>query len=77
MMEVHWMHQAGQISDHDRLIAEKIAFVMTGGDLRDATPMPETHFHALERQVFIELCQTEKTVARIRHRLETGKPLRN
>jgi 3-hydroxyacyl-CoA dehydrogenase len=77
MMEVHWMHQAGQISDHDRLIAEKIAFVMTGGDLRDATPLPETHFHALERQVFIELCQTEKTVARIRHMLETGKPLRN
>ena len=40
-------------------------------------PLPETHFHALERQVFIELCQTEKTVARIRHMLETGKPLRN
>jgi len=77
MMEVHWMHQAGQISDHDRLIAEKIAFVMTGGDLRDAMPMPEEHFHALERQVFIELCQTEKSVARIRHMLETGKPLRN
>jgi len=51
--------------------------VMTGGDLRDAAPLPETHFHALERQVFIELCQTEKTVARIRHMLETGKPLRN
>ena len=77
MMEVHWMHQAGQISDHDRLISEKIAFVMTGGDLRDAMPMPEEHFHALERQVFIELCQTEKSVARIRHMLETGKPLRN
>lgn len=77
MMEVHWMHQAGQISDHDRLIAEKIAYVMTGGDLREATPMPEEHFHALERQVFIELCQTERSVARIQHMLETGKPLRN
>ncbi|MCS6924066.1 MAG: 3-hydroxyacyl-CoA dehydrogenase/enoyl-CoA hydratase family protein [Fimbriimonadales bacterium] len=77
MMEVHWMHQAGQITDHDRLIAEKIAYVMTGGDLRDAMPMPEAHFHALERQVFIELCQTEKSVERIRHMLETGKPLRN
>ncbi len=77
MMEVHWMHQAGQISDHDRLIAEKIAYVMTGGDLRHATPLPEEHFHALERQVFIELCQTEKSAARIRHMLETGKPLRN
>ncbi len=77
MMEVHWAHQAGQISDHDRRIAEKIAYVMTGGDLRTATPMPEEHFHALERQVFIELCQTEQTQERIRHMLETGKPLRN
>ncbi|MDW8051468.1 MAG: 3-hydroxyacyl-CoA dehydrogenase/enoyl-CoA hydratase family protein [Armatimonadota bacterium] len=77
MMEVHWMHQAGQITDHDRLIAEKIAYVMTGGDLRDAMPLPEEHFHALEREVFIELCKTEKTLARIKHMLETGKPLRN
>ncbi len=77
IMEIHWMHQAGQISDHDRLIAEKIAYVMTGGDLRDAMPMPEEHFHALEREVFIELCQTEKTLQRIQHMLATGKPLRN
>ncbi len=77
MMEVHWAHQAGQITDHDRRIVEKIAYVMTGGDLRTATPMPEEHFHALERQVFIELCQTEQTQERIRHMLETGKPLRN
>ncbi|MCS7208469.1 MAG: 3-hydroxyacyl-CoA dehydrogenase/enoyl-CoA hydratase family protein [Fimbriimonadales bacterium] len=77
MMEVHWMHQAGQITDHDRLIAEKIAYVMTGGDLRDATPLPEEHFHTLEREVFIELCKSEKTLERIKHMLETGKPLRN
>ena len=77
MMEVHWMHQAGQLTDHDRLIAEKIAYVMTGGDLREAMPMPEEHFHALERQVFIELCQTGQSVARIRRMLETGKPLSN
>lgn len=77
MMEVHWAHQAGQISDHDRLIAEKIATVMTGGALKSATPMPEEHFHALERMVFIELCQQQRTVERIQHMLETGKPLRN
>jgi 3-hydroxyacyl-CoA dehydrogenase len=77
MMEVHWAHKAEQISDHDRLIAEKIAYVMTGGAIRSATPLPEEHFHALEREVFIELCQTAKTHERIRHMLETGKPLRN
>ncbi len=77
MMEVHWAHQAGQITDHDRLIAEKIATVMTGGTLRSAMLLPEEEFHALERQVFIELCQNPKTAERIRHMLETGKPLRN
>lgn len=77
MMEVHWAHQAGQISDHDRLIAEKIAFVMTGGALKTTLAMPEEHFHALERQVFVDLCQHPKTVERIQHMLETGKPLRN
>jgi 3-hydroxyacyl-CoA dehydrogenase len=51
--------------------------VMTGGAIRSATPLPEEHFHALEREVFIELCQTAKTHERIRHMLETGKPLRN
>ncbi len=77
MMEVHWAHQAGQITDHDRLIAEKIATVMTGGNLRTAMPLSEEEFHALERQVFVELCQNPKTTERIRHMLETGKPLRN
>ncbi len=77
MMEVHWAHKAEQISDHDRLIAEKIAYVMTGGAVKSATPLPEEHFHALEREAFIELCRTPKTLERIRHMLETGKPLRN
>ncbi len=77
MMEVHWAHQAGQISDHDRLIAEKVAYVMTGGTLKSATPLPEEHFHALEREAFVELCRHPKSVERIRHMLETGKPLRN
>jgi 3-hydroxyacyl-CoA dehydrogenase len=77
MMEVHWAHKAGQISDHDRLIAEKIAYVMTGGAVRSATPLPEEQFHALEREVFVDLCRTEKTRERIQHMLQTGKPLRN
>jgi 3-hydroxyacyl-CoA dehydrogenase len=77
MMEVHWAHKAGQISDHDRLIAEKIAYVMTGGAVRSATPLAEEQFHALEREVFVDLCRTEKTRERIQHMLQTGKPLRN
>lgn len=77
MMEVTWMHQAGQISDHDRLIAEKIAYIMTGGNLKSAVEVSEDYLHELEREVFIQLCGTQASVARIQAMLETGKPLRN
>lgn len=77
MMEVTWMHQAGQISDHDRLIAEKIASIMTGGNLKSSVEVSEEYLHELERELFIQLCGTEATVARIQAMLETGKPLRN
>jgi 3-hydroxyacyl-CoA dehydrogenase len=77
MMEVLWMHEAGQITNHDRLIAEKIAYVMTGGSLKSAVEVSEDYLHELEREVFIQLCGTEASVARIQAMLETGKPLRN
>lgn len=77
MMEVHWAREAQQISEHDALIAEKIAFVMSGGRVKGAVDASEEYFHELERQVFVELCQTEATKARIEHMLATGKPLRN
>lgn len=77
MMEVHWAHRAGQITDHDRLIAEKIAWVMNGGNLKSTVEVAEEYLHELEREAFLSLCGTEATLARIQHMLETGKPLRN
>lgn len=71
------LRQAGFASDHDALVAEKIAWVIAGGDLSAAEWVDEDYFLALERQGFAELAVTEKTQARIRHLLETGKPLRN
>ena len=74
---VHLMKRAGYISDHDALIGEKLARVLTGGDLNHATRVSEQHLLDLEREAFLSLIGTRKTQERIAHMLKTGKPLRN
>lgn len=64
-------------SDHDRLIANKLGYVMTGGNLSEATEVSEQYLLDLEREVFLSLCGERKTLERIQHMLKTGKPLRN
>jgi 3-hydroxyacyl-CoA dehydrogenase len=74
---VHLMKRAGYISDHDALIGEKLARVLTGGDLNHATRVSEQYLLDLEREAFLSLIGTRKTQDRIAHMLKTGKPLRN
>jgi len=69
--------QAGQISEHDALIGNKVAHVISGGDVAPGTELTEQDFLDLEREAFVSLCGTEKTQARIQHMLMKGKPLRN
>lgn len=65
------------ISEHDRKIADKLAWVMAGGDLSEATRVSERYLLDLEREAFLSLCTERKTLERIQHMLKTGKPLRN
>jgi 3-hydroxyacyl-CoA dehydrogenase len=65
------------ISEHDRKIADKLAYVMAGGDLSEATLVSEQYLLGLEREAFLSLCTERKTLERIQHMLKTGKPLRN
>lgn len=69
--------QAGWATEHDALIASKIALILAGGDASGESWQDEDWFLGLEREAFVELLKTEKTQARIQHMLETGKPLRN
>lgn len=71
------LREGGFISEHDNLIASKVAHVMCGGDLTPGSRVDEDWFLELERAAFMELLATEKTQARIEHTLKTGKPLRN
>ena len=74
---VHLMKRAGYISDHDALIGEKLARILTGGDLNHATRVSEQYLLDLEREAFLSLIGTRQTQERIAHMLKTGKPLRN
>lgn len=65
------------ISEHDRKIANKLAYVMAGGDLSEPTLVTEQYLLDLEREAFLSLCTEKKTLERIQYMLTKGKPLRN
>lgn len=71
------MRRGGFISDHDALIASRLAYVLTGGDRPEGTPVDEETILELETEAFLALVGEEKTRARMRHLLQTGRPLRN
>ncbi len=74
---IHGMWRGNYISDYDKLIAEKLAHVMCGGDLSQPTPVSEQYLLDLERETFLSLCGQKKTLERLQSILQTGKPLRN
>jgi 3-hydroxyacyl-CoA dehydrogenase len=74
---VYAMQQGNYISTHDQLIADKLAYVMCGGDLSSPTEVSEQYLLDLEREAFLSLCGERKTLERIQSILTTGKPLRN
>jgi len=69
--------EAGWATEHDAVIANKLAWVLCGGDLTEPSWVPEQYLLDLERQAFLELCHEQKTIDRLQHMLETNKPLRN
>jgi len=71
------MEAANYISEHDHKIANKLAYVMAGGDLSEPTLVSEQYLLDLEREAFLSLCTERKTLERIQHMLTKGKPLRN
>lgn len=65
------------ISEHDKKIADKLAFVMVGGNLSEPTLVNEQYLLNLEREAFLSLTGERKTLERIQYMLQNGKPLRN
>lgn len=65
------------ISEHDKKIANKLAYVMAGGDLSENSYVSEQYLLDLEREAFLSLTGERKTLERLQHMLKKGKPLRN
>ncbi len=65
------------ITEHEKLMSEKLAHVLCGGNLSSPTIVSEQYLLDLEREAFLSLCGEEKTLERIKYMLEKGKPLRN
>lgn len=74
---INSMIQGKYISEHDAKIAGKLAFVMCGGDLTEASLVSEQYLLDLEREAFLSLCGERKTLERLQSVIKTGKPVRN
>jgi len=71
------MRDSGWISDHDVLIASKVAHIVAGGDRWEGQTISEWELLDMEREAFMSLLGEEKTKARIAFMLQNNKPLRN
>ena len=74
---VYTMKEGGYITDYDAHIARKLAYVLTGGDVQQNTLVTEEYLLELGREAFVSLCGEKKTQDRMRHMLQTNRPLRN
>jgi len=74
---INGMHKGNYATDHDVVVAKKLAYVMCGGDLSGQTLVSEKYLLDLEREAFLSLTAEKKTLERIQSILKTGKPLRN
>jgi len=76
-VEIFNMLKGKFITEYDAFLARRIAYVISGGEVRDNSTVEEDVILKLEREAFIDFWKEEKTMARVEHMLKTGKPLRN
>jgi 3-hydroxyacyl-CoA dehydrogenase len=74
---INGMWRGGYATDHDALVARKLAYVMCGGDLSEQSLVSEQYLLDLEREAFLSLCGEKKTLERIQSVLKSGRPVRN
>jgi len=71
------MESIGAISQYDKFIGEKIAYVLSGGDTDITNELFEENILKLEKDAIYNLIKENLTIERLEHILETGKYLRN
>ncbi len=76
LVQVEEMMEAGELSAEDAQIAQRLAYVLTGGAPTRATWVDEGALHELERAAFMALVREPHSQACIRHMLRNNRPLR-
>jgi 3-hydroxyacyl-CoA dehydrogenase len=76
-MLVNTLVSGGYASEHDALVASHLARILCGGVAGASHEVTEQEILDLEREAFMSLCGEAKSLQRMQHVLETGKPLRN
>ena len=71
------LYKDKKILDHGLEVGKQLAFVLSGGNTTIDKELSEDDLYALELEAFMNLIQMSKTQERIKHTLETGKPLVN
>ena len=74
---IYLAREANYITEYDTVVGEKLAYVLSGGQLTGRQTVSEQYLLDLEREAFLSLCGQPKTQQRMQHMLKTGKPLRN
>ena len=75
--QLYMMADAGYITEYEQFIGDKLAWTLCGGDLSGPEWVDEQYILDLERAAVVELLQQPKTIERMMHLMNTGKPLRN
>ncbi len=76
-VSVFMMEEGGYITEYEHHIANKLGYVMMGGEISKPAWVDEQYILDLEREAFLSLCGEKKTQERMWHMLQNGKPLRN
>jgi len=71
------LYSEKKIMEHGLEVGKQIAFVLSGGNTNSNNDLSEDDIYNLELEAFMRLIQMPKTQERIKHTLETGKPLVN
>lgn len=69
--------RAGMATAHDDVVLTNLARVLTGASADQLVPVDEETLAGLEREALAALCRHPASQDRVRHMMQTGKPLRN
>ncbi|MCT2399004.1 3-hydroxyacyl-CoA dehydrogenase/enoyl-CoA hydratase family protein [Novosphingobium mangrovi (ex Huang et al. 2023)] len=76
-MAAEGFRKQGKATEYDMVVSDALAEVLSGGDADPQDSMTEQELLKLERETFMRLVREPRSIARVEHMLETGKPLRN